>query len=131
MDRWNQVGAKFKFVEDKDAVDGLSAHYRDYDNGLKALTRLTPIGPNSSLSTFDISINIHFAFNPAHPNQYEAGTGQPYDLESIVAHELGHVLFLKHLTDPSDAAELMYFDVGTTPKPLGPGDCHGILSLYP
>jgi len=55
-------------------------------------------------------------------------TGQPIDLVTVAAHELGHAIGLGHSEDP---AALMYPYYTTSHRYLGSDDVNGVASLYP
>ena len=55
------------------------------------------------------------------------------DLQGAATHEIGHVLDLYHVADPSDALLTMYGTEENTvaKRDLGAGDVLGVRSLYP
>ena len=53
--------------------------------------------------------------------------GAPYDLHSILLHEIGHALGLGHSSDPESVMWSMY---SGTRRTLAPDDVAGMLSLY-
>lgn len=72
---------------------------------------------------FDIVVNTKYRMGDG------GGSGTWFDIETTVAHEIGHVLGLGH---PGSSSEVMYASITNNQvKPLGAGDRNGMFQLYP
>lgn len=131
MDTWNAAPKhKFAFVSTPGATDHLAAYDTAQWNGWLAMTYTQPRSSGSPLASGQVLVNLHYEWNPPHPSWPHSDTGGPYDLQSILVHEFGHLL---HLDDEVTANEVMQ----PTIKPrivrraLGVDDRAGIAHLYP
>jgi hypothetical protein len=128
---WNAGGASFTFVED--ATPSANVHLSSYkfrSAGWIALTQLEPDVPGSFLTGRDVLVNLWYEFDPPHPSTAHGATKGPYHLQTVLAHEFGHLLHLAE--DQSGAATMMR----PTIKPneqrnLHRDDIAGIRHLYP
>lgn len=129
MDAWNAVGAAFRFCETPSSKSGLGALDRGYNAGAIAETWVYPQQPSTALQEVHIEINLHFSFNPAHPDHKGDLTYGVWDLKTVLVHELGHTLYLGDSYVPQ---AVMY---GYLPpdqaKSVGQDDINEIKSLYP
>lgn len=130
MNAWNSVGAKFKFKEDPASTTHLAAYNLHPGNAWIAVTQVKPKGSKKSLTQCNILVNLHYEFDPSHPSGSTAGGHPPYDLETVLTHELGHMLWLAD--DTSGATTMMkgLIKRGET-RTLHADDKKGIKSLYP
>ena len=130
MKTWNSAGSKFAFATSTAATDHLAAYDNGRWNGWLAMTNTQPRTAHSLLTSGYVVINTHYEWDPVHPTLPHTDSGGHYDLESVLVHELGHLL---HLGDDPTARVVMQ---GTTkPKTLrrslGPDDVAGVRYLYP
>jgi hypothetical protein len=122
-------GSSFRFQETPAAANHLAAYDLGRWNGWLGMTYCEPASPKTLLTSTRTLVNTYWEFSPAHPSGH-TDTGGAYDLESVLIHELGHML---HLGDESTANQIM----APTLKPLvlrrslGPDDQAGRAYLYP
>lgn len=129
MDQWNNAGASFAFRESAAALNGFCGHDRGHNGGAIAETWVYPQQPNTSLQEIQIEVNLHFSFDPPHPSHSGEVSHGTWDLHSVLLHELGHALHLRHSADPN---AIMYQDLAAGPsKGLSPDDINEIRALYP
>ncbi len=131
MAAWTNAGAQFKFVEDASASNDVAAYDLSRWNGWIAMTYTRPQPQGSSLVSAQILLNLYYEWDPAHPIVQHTDAGGPYDLETVLTHELGHVL---HLDD--DAQQGSNTVMRPTIKPgsqrqIAADDITGIRYLYP
>jgi hypothetical protein len=135
MDRWNQAGANFTFVEDSQSGNGFYCFDHGRWNGRLAFTWTYPTQANASIATVRTVINTYCVWDPANPGEPGRDpSGDIFNLETVVTHELGHALFLGDHS--SDRTSIMHLPiaavpVGSAPKALGQDDRAGIQFLYP
>jgi predicted Zn-dependent protease len=130
MANWNGANPNFQFLASTTATD----HFASYDFGRigwLAITQTQPTAANSALTSAVVLVNLHYEWDPAHPTWPHRDTSGPHDLETIVAHELGHVLHLDHDPTPGSPT-LMRPTFGPKQKvPLHADDIQGSKHLYP
>jgi hypothetical protein len=98
--------------------------YRDQDNTLGKTT--VTFDPNTG-AILDADIEINTAFNEVTTDDRRV----VYDLESIMAHELGHFLGFAH-SDVKDATMYASYATGSTGlRSLDPDDVAAICEVYP
>jgi len=130
MNTWNAAGANFSFASSSTASDHLAAYDLGRWNGWLAMTNTQPKTPRTQLTGGYVLINLHYEWDPKHPSVPHSATGGPYDLESVLVHELGHLL---HLDDDATAKDVMQGTInpGVVRRGLGSDDVAGIKYLYP
>jgi len=131
MKMWNAATAKFKFMEDASSAANIHlAAYKFRSQGWIGFTQLRPSKPGSYLTGRDVLINLWYEFNPPHSTETAGDTAGPYQLETILAHEFGHLLHLNE--DLSGSATMMrpVIKPGQSRK-LHNDDIAGIKTLYP
>lgn len=95
------------------------------------MTYTRPQPQGSSLVSAQILINLYYEWDPAHPNVAHTDSNGAYHLETVLTHELGHVL---HLDD--DAQQGSNTVMRPTIKPgvqrqIAADDITGVKYLYP
>lgn len=131
MDTWNAAPQqKFAFVSTPGATDHLAAYDMGQWNGWLAMTYTQPRLSGAALASGLVLINLHYEWDPAHPNWPHSNTAGPYDLQSVLVHEFGHLL---HLDDEVTANDVMQPTIlpHTLRRSLGTDDLAGISHLYP
>ena len=88
-----------------------------YDFTSTTIARTYGPPPNGQSAAGDVELNTAYNFGP----------GGPYDLETVLVHEIGHALGLGESPQPSS---IMYTYYGGVRKALSPFDVEGIQSLY-
>jgi len=129
MDAWNQTSAIFQFLDNPSSQNGLCAHDRGPNGGAVAETWIYPEQPNTALQEVQVEVNLYYRFDPSHSSHPGDASQGIWDLATVLTHELGHCLYLRHSSDPN---AVMY---GTLPansvKVLNQDDINEITALYP
>jgi len=130
MNMWNGAGANFQFLDDPTSTIHVASYNLGRSAGWVALTQTQPTTPGSYLTGRDILVNLWYEFTPSHPTVPHADKSGPYHLETVLAHELGHLL---HLGEDNSGSKTM---MKPTIKPnevrqLHSDDIAGIKYLYP
>ena len=127
---WNSPGHRFSFVSAPSAANHLAAYDLERWNGWLGMTYTQPSTRDTALTSGHVLINLHYEWDPAHPSWPHRDRGGPYDLESALVHEFGHLL---HLDDEVTAKNVMQptLKPRTLRRSLGPDDKEGIAHLYP
>jgi hypothetical protein len=131
MKAWTNAGAQFKFVEDASASNDLGSYDLGRWNGWLAMTYTRPQPQGSSLVSAQILLNLYYEWDPAHPSVPHTDSGGRYDLETVLTHELGHVL---HLDDDSQQSANTVMCPTIKPvsrRQIAADDIAGIKYLYP
>jgi len=130
MNLWNASGANFQFIDDPASAVHVAAYNMGRFGGRLALTQTVPLTPGSYLTGRDVLVNLWFEFTPSHPSLPHTDSGGAYDLQTIAAHELGHLLHLGE--DFSGSATMMKPKIKPGEvRQLHPDDVAGIKYLYP
>jgi predicted Zn-dependent protease len=91
---WNSAGARFEFVVDDRSQSSLICIERG-GNAWVGLTTLRPLEEQDPyIAMVLIEIDTTYPFVPPHPTTKPTRPGGPYDLYSVLLHELGHALHL-------------------------------------
>lgn len=130
-DMWNAAGANFRFVEDSASSNHVAAYDLGRWNGWIALTQTRPKTPNSALTSATVLVNLHYGWNPSHPSVQSSPQGQAYDLQTVVAHELGHALHLGDDNSPGSTALMKGSIKPGEVRNLSRDDTSAIKLLYP
>ncbi|MBI2302393.1 MAG: hypothetical protein HYU66_26100 [Armatimonadetes bacterium] len=124
------------------ARDGVSAVGWMQDSGGNAPLAVTTLFvTETSILEADIQLNACYAWNvndPIGPGACAVGADGAFDVQSVITHEIGHVLGLVDLVKDSDANDergsTMYFQIGAgelVPQTLSAGDIAGGRLLAP
>ena len=131
MDEWNQAGANFDFVEDEDAGNGVHCYDMGTWSDRLGLAFVYPGQANTTLYEVQIVVNSYWTWDPAHPKRSARdASGDVYNLETLMKHELGHALWLGH---SQDSQSIMYLPIAPngSARNLSDDDEDGIKFLYP
>jgi hypothetical protein len=90
---WNDIGANFKFEVDPSAPSSIICEELG-DNAWLGLTTLRPDNNKLEIKQVLIRLNTRYKFSPPHPTTRPEIGGKPYDVYSVLLHELGHALHL-------------------------------------
>ncbi|MEO6909848.1 MAG: matrixin family metalloprotease [Edaphobacter sp.] len=130
MDVWNAAGARFEFVVDSRSPSSITCDELGED-GWIALTHLRPLGAESNIAQVLISLNTQQPFTPPHPTTTSTIVSEPYDLYTVLLHEMGHALHLgEDYGIPSDTVMRPTISPGEV-RGLAEDDIRGIKLLYP
>jgi len=128
MSAWNRAGADFKFIEDPTSDNEIEPANRG-NIGWLALTDARPTYHGANLTSAWVFVNLHYEWNPSSRTPHADMEGA-YDLETVLAHELGHALHLSH--DDSGVRSMMYARIGPGEKRvLHSNDVARFKDLYP
>lgn len=128
---WDAAGSSFRFREDPSSSNHVAAYDLGRWNGWIAITQTRPQSPQSTLSHANVLINLFYEWDPAHPKVASTNKAGPFDLQTVVAHELGHSL---HLGDDDTAGSTAMMKGSIKPgevRKLGADDIAAMKSLYP
>jgi Matrixin len=131
MNTWNAAPRQnFAFVSTPGAMDHIGAYDMGQWNGWLAMTYTQPQTSGTPLSSGQVLVNLYYEWNPPHPAWKHTDPGGPYDLESVLTHEFGHLL---HLNDDVTANDVMQPTIHphVVRRALGVDDLAGISHLYP
>ncbi len=132
MDAWSNAGGAFAFVDNPASPNVVTTYDQGPWNGRLANTLIYPAGRGLPLSDVRIQVNTYYCWDPPHaaPLTGRDPSGDVYALENVVRHELGHVLYLGHSSDPNAT---MYDAIrpGTAIAALSPDDVAAVQALYP
>ena len=131
MSAWTNAGAQFQFIEDASASNDLAAYDLGRWNGWIAMTYTRPQPQGSSLVSAQILLNLYYEWDPAHPVVAYTDSSGAYNLETVLTHELGHVL---HLDDDTQTGANTIMRGTIKPgsqRQLDADDIQGIKYLYP
>jgi predicted Zn-dependent protease len=129
-DTWSQCGARFSFVLGQGADNTISVAELGRANGAVAITVTQPDQRNSTLTYARTTLNTHYEFQPRHPHEPHRSRKGPFNLETIVLHELGHQLNLGHSRDRL-AVMAKAVSPNSARTVLAADDIAGIKALYP
>jgi len=127
MQTWNGAGSTFHFDEEA-GQNSVVCFNQGRWNGRLGLTQSVPQTRDALLRRANTVLNTFWQFDPPHPDEVGAQYGVPYDLQTVVAHELGHMLVLKHSTD--EGALMHPVLPSGLQKGLSQDDVDGIRYLY-
>jgi Tol biopolymer transport system component len=135
---WNAAGADFELVPEGGGTCTTTAYAKDGHNdifwstaiprgagsGTVARASRWPVG--ATTSEFDIWLNDNARWGDGSP-----GSGT-FDVQSVLLHELGHVIEFGDLRGAADRGKVMYggLDPGTQRRTLGAGEIAGIQWIY-
>lgn len=131
MAMWNTANPRFSFVPSPGALDRLDTF--DFGaSGWLAITQTQPLQPYSHLTSAVVMINTHYQWDPLPPPRWlHSDLSGAHDLETVVAHELGHVLHLDHDTSPNSRALMRSKFLPGEKVQLDAEDIKGSKQLYP
>lgn len=121
MSNWNSAGAKLQMVNYAGSKNTMSNYWENSDVLAYNQTSRQYIFWGDIYRS-QIHVNTYHRFNPPY------GSGEWYDLTSVLRHELGHTVPLNHV---SNQAALMYPSFGPSQvKYLSADEVNGIRAIY-
>lgn len=131
FDAWEVAGFTYTIAPKGDAnpctgTNSVSWAAIDGPGGVLAETNICPHPLTKEIVGFSITFDAAEAWS-------NSGKYRQFDLQSIVAHEAGHVTGLEHMDFPWASGLTMFFKAqtgDTGPRTLGCGDRLGVNALY-
>ena len=131
MNAWTAAGARFQFTEDPLCQSSVVYEHLDKRNAWVGLTSLLPTDCESNILQVLVRLNAEYTFTPAHPDFPPQKVSPPYDLYTVILHELGHALSLgEDYGINSDTIMRPTLKPGEV-RGLASDDIRGIKFLYP